>query len=244
MAHLKQTRVLYTWRLLQAPPACAIAPCIGKCNRINRLKPILRLTSQINTDTLAAMIRCIPVLALVLSAAAHAVPAQDTYGDMDSLLADKGLINRIGDQLHQARQSVSDQASGLVINAMAFLGVPYKWGGNSFETGFDCSGFVRAVYQQSVGKVLPRRSDEQAAATHVIDRTDLKPGDLVFFNTMRRAFSHVGIYVGEGRFIHSPRAGAHVRMEDMRLSYWNSRFNGARRVLLDTPAESGASALR
>jgi cell wall-associated NlpC family hydrolase len=166
------------------------------------------------------------------------------YGDMDALLAEKGLMTRLTDQIHQARASVSDQASSLVINAMAFLGVPYKWGGNSHETGFDCSGFVRAVYEQSAGKVLPRRSDEQAAVTQKIDRSDLKPGDLVFFNTMRRAFSHVGIYVGEGRFIHSPRAGAHVRMEDMKVSYWNSRFNGARRVLLDTPAEPGTSALR
>ncbi len=230
---------------MQTPPAHAIAPCIGNLNRINCLKTVLRLTSQFNTATLAAMIRRIPALLLVLSAAAHAAPAQDTYGDMDALLADKGLMTRLGDQLQQARVSVSDQASGLVINAMAFLGVPYKWGGNSYETGFDCSGFVRAVYEQSAGKVLPRRSHEQAAATQEIDRSDLKPGDLVFFNTMRRAFSHVGIYVGEGRFIHSPRAGAHVRMEDMRLSYWNKRFNGARRVLLDahTP-ESAASAMR
>jgi len=201
------------------------------------------LTWQVNIDTLPGMIRCLPALVLALSATAHALPAHDTYGDMDSLLADKGVIHRIGDQLQQARQSVSDQASGLVINAMAFLGVPYKWGGNSFDTGFDCSGFVRAVYEQSVGKILPRRSDEQAAATQVIDRKDLKPGDLVFFNTMRRAFSHVGIYVGEGRFIHSPRAGAHVRMEDMRVSYWSSRFNGARRVLVDAPTEPGSSAL-
>jgi cell wall-associated NlpC family hydrolase len=209
------------------------------------LKVFLRLTSQFNTDTLAGMIRCIPALLLVLSAAAHAAPAQETYGDMDALLAEKGLMSRLGDQLQQARISVSDQASGLVINAMAFLGVPYKWGGSSYETGFDCSGFVRAVYEQSVGKVLPRRSDEQAAATQIIDRKELKPGDLVFFNTMRRAFSHVGIYVGEGRFIHSPRAGAHVRMEDMSIAYWNSRFNGARRVLVDAQAtDAGTSALR
>lgn len=221
-----------------------MSPCIRKYNRIKRLKLFLRLTWKINTDTLADMVRCIPALVLVLSSAAHAAPAHDTYGDLDTLLADKGLITRLGDQLQQARLSVSDQASGLVINAMAFLGVPYKWGGSSFETGFDCSGFVRAVYEQSVGKVLPRRSDEQAAATQMIDRNELKPGDLVFFNTMRRTFSHVGIYVGEGRFIHSPRAGAHVRLEDMRLSYWNSRFNGARRVLLDTPSESSASVMR
>jgi hypothetical protein len=184
------------------------------------------------------MIRWLPVVLCTFTLAAHAAPGGSLYEDMDALLAEKGLMTRLGDQFQQARASVGDQTSALVINAMAFLGVPYKWGGNSFETGFDCSGFVRAVYEQSVGKVLPRRSDEQAAATQVIDRKELKPGDLVFFNTMRRAFSHVGIYVGEGRFIHSPRAGAHVRMEDMRVSYWNSRFNGARRVPLETAVAS------
>ncbi len=113
---------------------------------------------------------------------------------------------------------------------MGFLGVPYKRGGSSAETGFDCSGFVRATYEQTIGLVLPRRANEQAAATQVIDRNELKPGDLVFFNTMRRAFSHVGIYVGDGKFIHAPRAGAQVRVEDMREAYWKTRFNGARRV--------------
>ena len=88
----------------------------------------------------------------------------------------------------------------------------------------------RAMYEQSIGLVLPRRANEQAAATQTIDRTDLKPGDLVFFNTMRRAFSHVGIYVGDGKFIHAPRSGAQVRVEDMREAYWQTRFNGARRV--------------
>lgn len=184
------------------------------------------------------MVRYLPALLLALAAASTApmVGAQPTagspgYQDMDALLAEKGLIDRIGAQVQQARASMSEQASSLVINAMAFLGVPYKWGGDSHDTGFDCSGFVRAVFEQSVGKILPRRSDEQAAATQIIDRSELKPGDLVFFNTMRRAFSHVGIYVGDGKFIHSPRAGAQVRVEDMRMAYWNTRFNGARRVL-------------
>ena len=98
---------------------------------------------------------------------------------------------------------------------MGFLGVPYRRGGNTAETGFDCSGFVRAMYEQTVGLVLPRRANEQAAATEKIDKNDLQPGDLVFFNTMKRAFSHVGIYVGEGKFIHSPKPGAQVRVEDM-----------------------------
>lgn len=177
------------------------------------------------------MVRWLPSLLLACSSLVHAAPGAGSWDDMDSLLAEKGVMARLGEQLEQARVSAGDQASSLVINAMAFLGVPYKWGGNSHETGFDCSGFVRAVYEQSVGKLLPRRSDEQAAATQPIDRSQLKPGDLVFFNTMRRAFSHVGIYVGDGKFIHSPRAGAEVRVEDMRVAYWNKRFNGARRVI-------------
>lgn len=178
------------------------------------------------------MTRWIPVLLLTCSAAAHAAPGNAAYEDMDGLLNDKGLMARLGQQVQQARDTVSEQASSLVINAMAFLDVPYRYGGNSAETGFDCSGFVRAVYEQSLGKILPRRSDEQAAATQTIERSELKPGDLVFFNTMRRTFSHVGIYVGDGKFIHSPRSGAQVRMEDMRATYWNKRFNGARRVQL------------
>ena len=95
---------------------------------------------------------------------------------------------------------------------------------------FDCSGFVRSVFKDAVGFVLPRSSVEQANATQRIDKDDLKAGDLVFFNTMKRAFSHVGVYLGDGKFIHSPRAGGQVRVEDMRIPYWNVRFDGARRV--------------
>ncbi len=98
------------------------------------------------------------------------------------------------------------------------------------ETGFDCSGFVKAMFEQTVGLALPRNAAQQAAATQTIDRAELRPGDLVFFNTMRRAFSHVGIYVGNGKFIHSPKPGAEVRVEDMGVAYWAGRFDGARRV--------------
>jgi cell wall-associated NlpC family hydrolase len=172
----------------------------------------------------------LPVLLLSLCATAQANPNTPAFEDMDALLANKGLIDRLGTQLQQARDSVSVRASSLVINAMGFLGVPYVRGGNSAETGFDCSGFVRAVFEESLGKVLPRRAEDQARATQEIDRSELKPGDLVFFNTLKRTFSHVGIYVGDGKFIHSPRSGAQVRVEDMRVAYWNTRFNGARRV--------------
>ena len=176
------------------------------------------------------------ILILACATAAHAAPQGTNSDDMDRLLADKGLLTRLEDVSHKVADkahTVAGRASDLVVNAMGFLGVPYKRGGNSAETGFDCSGFVRAIYQQTVGLVLPRRADQQAASTQVIDKKELQPGDLVFFNTMRRTFSHVGIYVGDGKFIHSPRSGSEVRVEDMRQSYWQRRFDGARRV---TPA--------
>jgi cell wall-associated NlpC family hydrolase len=170
------------------------------------------------------MSRWLCILALVCAVpAALASPSDD---DMARFMADKGLLNR----LEQVRTRVADKTSELVFNAMGFLGVPYRRGGNSADTGFDCSGFVRAMYEQTIGLVLPRRANEQAAATQAIDRKDLQPGDLVFFNTMRQTFSHVGIYVGEGKFIHSPKPGALVRVEDMGVAYWARRFDGARRV--------------
>lgn len=156
---------------------------------------------------------------------------------MDKLIADKGFLT----QMDQVRQSVTLKASELVVNAMGFLGVPYKRGGNNAETGFDCSGFVRAIYQQSVGLLLPRRAEEQAAATQRIEKNELQPGDLVFFNTLRRTFSHVGIYIGNNKFIHSPKPGAEVRVESMGVSYWRTRFNGARRVAA-TPVAATAPA--
>jgi cell wall-associated NlpC family hydrolase len=159
-------------------------------------------------------------------APANALGVAGSSDDMDRFLADKGLLT----QIDQVRQSVTHKASELVVNAMGFLGVPYKRGGNNSDTGFDCSGFVRAMYEQTVGLILPRKAEQQAAVTETIAKADLQPGDLVFFNTMRRAFSHVGIYVGEGKFIHSPKPGSEVRVEDMDKSYWNRRFDGARRV--------------
>ena len=151
-----------------------------------------------------------------------------------------GISGKYADIFNPATGDVSGKveakASELVLNAMTFLGVPYKRGGTSAETGFDCSGFVRAIYEQTAGLVLPRKASEQAATSQKIDRSDLQPGDLVFFNTMRRAFSHVGIYIGDGKFIHSPKPGAEVRVESLSLSYWARRFDGARRVPVDAAA--------
>jgi cell wall-associated NlpC family hydrolase len=156
-------------------------------------------------------------------------------------LSERGLLNSV-EQGSSSRllASVRDTASDLVLSAMNFLGVRYTRGGNSVENGFDCSGFTRHIFEMSVGLVLPRRADEQAKDSSLltIRQDELKPGDLVFFNTMRRTFSHVGIYVGEGKFIHAPRTGSAVRVEDMRDAYWAKRFTGARRADLKAAAES------
>lgn len=160
------------------------------------------------------------------------------------LLRERGLLPDAA-PLEATRfvRQVRETASDLVMTAMNFLGVPYRRGGNSADQGFDCSGFTRHVFEHSIGLVLPRRSHEQAqhAGLLPVRRDELKPGDLVFFNTMRRAFSHVGIYVGEGRFIHAPASGGEVRVEDMRATYWERRFNGARRAAAAQPAAAPAA---
>ncbi len=159
-----------------------------------------------------------------------------------NLLGERGLLRPLGNGgalVETVRNSVRDTASDLVMTAMNFLGVPYRLGGNSEQQGFDCSGFTRHIFENSIGLVLPRRADEQAttAGLRSINRAELKPGDLVFFNTMKRTFSHVGIYVGDDKFIHSPRAGGAVRIEDMRDAYWSHRFTGARRADLSVATQ-------
>lgn len=203
-----------------------------------------------------SFLRTILVTALLAGVChAQAVPEGRVDAQDDpvlQLLQDKGLLDKVLSPSAMAEGSqglvrqVRDAASDLVISAMHFLGVPYRRGGDSPDDGFDCSGFTRHIFEHSLGLVLPRRADQQAhgAGLQSIARDELKPGDLVFFNTMRRAFSHVGIYVGDGKFIHAPRTGAQVRLEDLRASYWSRRFNGARRapaVAAAVPSSHGGS---
>jgi cell wall-associated NlpC family hydrolase len=121
-------------------------------------------------------------------------------------------------------------AQDAIDQAMDLLGIRYRRGGSSPEAGFDCSGFVSHVFREGLGLILPRSSKEMSTSGQEISREELKPGDLVFFNTMRKAFSHVGIYLGDNQFVHAPRSGGRVRIEDLRDGYWTKRFNGARRV--------------
>lgn len=129
------------------------------------------------------------------------------------------------------------QMSKLLGQGMEHLGTPYRRGGTS-ESGFDCSGLVYRVFSDAIGLNLPRSSREMARVGEKVAPGDLKPGDLVFFKTVRRTISHVGIYVGNHQFLHSPASGGEVRVDDMHESYWATRFAAARRMLdaVDAPA--------
>jgi cell wall-associated NlpC family hydrolase len=125
----------------------------------------------------------------------------------------------------------TNAAQDVILQGLKLVGVRYRFGGNNEDSGLDCSGFVRLVFKDSIGASLPRTAKEMSEVGQQIDASQLKPGDLVFFNTMRRTFSHVGIYLGDNHFMHAPRTGAEVRVESMDSSYWMQRYNGARRIL-------------
>ncbi len=173
-----------------------------------------------------------PVLQLFAQHGARAPAAEMPVARAD------GTAPSMADAATGLFDRLQTRASGMVITAMNFVGVRYKRGGSSAEAGFDCSGFTRHIYEMSVGLALPHRAEQQAKAPGLIEvaRSALQPGDLVFFHTLKHAFSHVGIYVGDNRFIHSPSAGGQVRIEDMGFAYWQSRFDGARRVERQTLA--------
>ncbi|HQT01086.1 MAG: peptidase C40 [Hydrogenophilales bacterium 16-64-46] len=123
--------------------------------------------------------------------------------------------------------------------AVSLVGSPYKLGGDSPETGLDCSGFVGHVFRTTLGLALPRDSRAISESARPLSDDELRPGDLVFFNTLDRAYSHVGIYLGERRFVHaaSSRTGS-VVVSRMDEQYWQSRYEGGRRVALpDAPPQ-------
>jgi cell wall-associated NlpC family hydrolase len=121
-------------------------------------------------------------------------------------------------------------ANEVALFALAQLGVPYAFGGATPDRGFDCSGLVTYVFRRVGNVELPRTTFELARMGSPVSDEGLQPGDLLFFNTLRKDFSHVGIYLGDARFIHAPATGGAVRIEDLRIDYWTRRYNGARRV--------------
>lgn len=172
---------------------------------------------------------------LVLSAWVGLAPANP----LDDLIAQKQqqsiIIKGRGEAMPVAsaantRDMNKEQVGDLIMNAMGLLGVAYKFGGSSPAQGLDCSGFIQYVFKQSFRINLPRTSAEMAKVGQAVSRAELMPGDLVFFNTRGFANSHVGLYLGNDRFIQSPRTGKTVEITSMNNSYWSKRFNGARRI--------------
>jgi len=135
-------------------------------------------------------------------------------------------IDYPGSEHYGASQAPKTLAS----TALKFLGVKYRYGGDAPGEGFDCSGLVAYAAEKSLGLKLPRQAREQAQQGISVDRDELRRGDLVFFNTLGHRYSHVGIYLGDHKFVHAPRTGANIRVESMDVAYWRKRYNGARRL--------------
>ena len=160
------------------------------------------------------------IIALFVLALALPVQAEDTAIEQSQPTAD--LATDWASTAHE-----------VLISALSLTGIKYKYGGSSPETGFDCSGFVRYVFQQAASLTLPHGARALSRLGQAVPMDQLKPGDLVFFNTLKSAFSHVGIYVGDNRFIHAPSSGGTIHVVNMDDAYWAKRFNGARRLESD-----------
>ncbi|MBU0688367.1 MAG: C40 family peptidase [Gammaproteobacteria bacterium] len=147
-----------------------------------------------------------------------------------SLLLLIALLTACGSAPVRQDSASNERMNDLVMYAISLAETPYQYGGSSTRSGFDCSGYVGHVYREVLDINLPRTTKALSGVGDPLSQRELRPGDLVFFNTQRRPFSHVGIYVGERKFVHSPKTGSRIRVENMELNYWKSRYNGARRV--------------
>lgn len=168
-----------------------------------------------------------------------------------SMQAEAGPLNGSSDAINLAqietRRPVAQESSSfsstwadiaeeVMINALSLSGINYQFGGKTPEAGFDCSGFVQYVFKQAAQITLPPTARAISQVGMTVSRQDLRPGDLVFFNTVQSAFSHVGIYLGDNKFIHAPRTGAKIRVENLNNSYWNSHYDGAKRLNTEVAA--------
>jgi hypothetical protein len=173
------------------------------------------------------------ILLLLPACTVLATPAETT---VSAFKTDEPALSQAAGDASKAGAPV-DFAQSMILQALGLIGVTYRWGGNSPETGLDCSGFIRYVFQQSLNIALPHNAFAISRLGEDVDRDALKPGDLVFFNTLGRKFSHVGIYLGDDRFIHSPSRGSKIQIVSLKDEYWQKHYNGAKRVTQDSVAE-------
>jgi cell wall-associated NlpC family hydrolase len=173
-------------------------------------------------------LRPLIVVAMVL---VHATSAQGAQRHADLTLAEAAHAS-----LAEAADRMLQGTREIGLFALSLVGIDYRYGGESPERGLDCSGLIRYVFQHVTGVTLPRTAQELSRIGKDIRAADLEPGDLVFFNTRRFAFSHVGIYLGNDRFIHAPSRGGEVGVASLGSAYWQKRYNGARRLVGVLPA--------
>jgi cell wall-associated NlpC family hydrolase len=167
-----------------------------------------------------------------LSRAAAVVAVALAVALPDSASAQSGSQqNALARTAKEAASVAWTGAQDVAIYALGLIGVDYRYGGETPESGVDCSGLVRYVFQQVTGVTLPRTSKELSRLGNNVASADLAPGDLVFFNTRRLPYSHVGIYLGDNRFIHAPSTGSEVEISRLSETYWQKHFNGARRLV-------------
>jgi cell wall-associated NlpC family hydrolase len=185
----------------------------------------MSFNSSFSARQLARSLALTVVLVFCTAAAANE-PAKEAPAESFTQ-AGKAYFIRAADKLVD---SVSGRSENLINQAMELIGVRYRWNMDIPQSGLDGSGFVAYVFKDKLSFLIPRKSSQMSKVGKSITRDDLQPGDLVFFNTMRMTFSHVGIYVGENKFIHSPSKGASIRVDDMTSVYWDKRFDGARRL--------------
>jgi cell wall-associated NlpC family hydrolase len=174
-------------------------------------------------------VKQLAVVALTAGLLTLAFPALAQQAPERSLAA--AASSTVKDAAAAAWQTAQDLSAA----ALGLIGVSYKYGGDSPQTGLDCSGLVRYVFQHVTGVLLPRTAKEMSRVGDKVALHELKPGDLVFFNTRRFAFSHVGIYLGDNRFIHAPSRGREVEIATIDQSFWQKRFSGARRLVGELP---------
>ncbi len=211
-----------------------------------------RLSHSISTDNFWRGAKCFLLVTVVALAGcatnaqnqqAQADPAQSARDNYLSYTQSDPLGAYLAGKPQPSRGS-SKPSKTLATAALNMLGIKYRFGGETPNTGFDCSGLVSYAAEKSLGLKLPRTSAEIAREGESIKSSELKKGDLVFFNTRGHRNSHVGIYLGDKKFVHAPRAGAVVRIESMDIAYWKKRYNGARRLAANTTSSSLAAANR
>ena len=178
-----------------------------------------------------ATLCALAALAFGLAPAAHAAPEGLDNDALERLIRERTEHDGHSNSSSSGRRSSGsqDEAGDLIMNAMSLIGLSYRLGGNSPTQGLDCSGFMQYIFKRSMGITLPRTSAEMATVGQQVDRANLKPGDMVFFGSGGRV-SHVGMYIGNDRFIHAPRTGRDIEITSMNGNYWKSRYITARRV--------------